>query len=337
MRFLPLLLVLVGGGLGFDKVGQSQAPNKGGQSQAPVTLTVSSTRVLASPGLGFVGTTQCDEKGDIFFLAGNPQTPVIYELLRDGSHQVYGLVGDDARDNYYVAFRADRDGKVSILGGENESHRPVIFRFGEDPTTSPTKTPLDSPPGMDAAGLRGFIQLRSGHFLLQGFFDEHAAAKDRGHSYLAEFDSSGTFVRTVTDKDKLADNAQDWAGHAPLLEGEDGSIYALLPDKVLVLSQTGKVARTIKLVPPVPDYLAFQAYLAGGRLAIGYYKGAAVLPAKLETLYAVLDAATGRQLRAYKPEPQLEGLLPVGFSDEGFVFYKVGEEGRINLLIARAD
>lgn len=330
MRVSVVFLVLMATTFAIDK----KAP-----PQDPVPLAVSSSKALATPSIFHMGNAQCDDKGDIFFLSGSPQTQVVYKLMSDGSHDVYSLLGDDARDYFYKAFHADRDGRVSLLEIEKKSLRPVLFSFGED-STEPARTTLDAPPEMDYPGIFSFIQLKTGHILLQGFFGESAPAKDQGHAYIVEFDASGRLLHTFTERngDKVVDG--NWAGHNAPLEGDDGFIYVLLPGKVLVLSQTGRVRKTITLAPPAEGYVAFQMYLSGSRLAIGYYKRGPVGQGhvlKVEPLYAVFDASSGRQLRAYKPVAELTKSILVGFSDEGFIFYKSGRDGEVDLLTARAD
>jgi hypothetical protein len=328
MRVPVAFLIMLASSFAVDK----KAP-----SLDLVPLSVSSSTALATASVFRMGNAQCDDKGDIFFLSGSPQTPVVYKLMRDGSHDVYGLVGEDARNHYYKAFHIDRDGKVSLLEIEEKNLRPVLFRFEED-STEPARTTLDAPPEMDSSGIFSFTQLKTGHILLQGFFGEGASAKDRGRAYIAEFDASGKLLRTVKEKDGDKVEGGHWAGHTSPLEGDDGFIYVLLPDKVLALSQIGRVHKTITLAPPAEGYVAFQMYLAGGRLAIGYYKpGSVGQITKLEPLYALFDASSGRQLRAYKPVDEVAKSILVGFSDEGFIFYRSGRDGEVKLLTARAD
>jgi hypothetical protein len=330
MRISIAFLVLLASGFAVDK----KAP-----SPDLIPLSVSSSKGLATPTIFYMGNAQCDDKGDIFFLSGSPQAQVVYKLMSDGSHKVYGLLGEDARNHYYKAFHADRDGKVSLLAIEEKGLRPVVFHFDED-ATEPARTTLDAPPEMDSSGIFSFTQLKTGHILLQGFFGESASAKDRGHAYIAEFDASGKFLRTFKEKDGDKDKIEGghWAGHTSPLEGDDGFIYVLLPDRVLALSQTGRVRKTIMLAPPAEGYVAFQMYLAGSRIAIGYYKpGPIGQVTKLDPLYALFDASSGRQLRAYKPVAELAKSLLVGFSDEGFIFYRSGSDGEVDLLTARAD
>ena len=313
------------------------AVDKKAPSPDLVPLSVSSSKELATASVFRMGNAQCDDKGDIFFLSGSPQTPVVYKLTSDGSHNVYSLLGEDARNHYYKAFHADRDGRVSLLEIEEKGLRPVLFNFEED-STEPGRTTLDAPPEMDSSGIFSFIQLKTGHILLQGFFGESAPIKDRGRAYIAEFDASGRLLRTFREKDGDKIEGGHWAGHTSPLEGDDGFIYVLLPDRVLVLSQTGRLRKTITLAPPAEGYVAFQMYMAGGRLAIGYYKpGPVGQVTMLHPLYGLFDASSGRQLRAYKPVAELAKSSLVGFSDEGFIFYRSGGDGEVDLLTARAD
>jgi hypothetical protein len=250
MRISIAFLVLLASGFAVDR----KAP-----SPELVPLSVSSSKAPATSSIFYMGNAQCDDKGDIFFLSGSPQTPVVYKLMSDGSHNVYGLLGEDARNHYYKAFHADRDGRVSLLEIEEKGLRPVLFNFEED-STEPARTTLDAPPEMDSSGIFSFTQLKTGHILLQGFFGESAPVKDRGRAYIAEFDASGRLLRTFKEKDGGKDKIEGghWAGHTSPLEGDDGFIYVLLPDRVLVLSQTGRVRKTITLAPRPRDTWHFR-------------------------------------------------------------------------------
>jgi hypothetical protein len=56
---------------------------------------------------------------------------------------------------------------------------------------------------------------------------------------------------------------------------------------------------------------------------------------KLVTLYSVLDASTGQQLRVYQPSQETGNGL-VCFSGESFTFMRT-ERGQLKLVTARAD
>jgi hypothetical protein len=323
MRILPILLMLAGFTFGTDDARPSEAT---------LTLTATSSKVIGQAPFAASGTTQCDAKGDLFFYTGVfSQDSVIFKLLADGSHEVYGLINEDAKNYYYGSFRVDPDGRLWLLAG-SKNHKPVVFRFKDDPT-NPKRTELDVPAGMGDSTVHNFIELQSGHFLLQGFFDKTASKKNQGHGYLAEFDSSGELIRTSTEKELPGLDLSGWPGDTSALEREDGSIYILEPDKILVLSQAVRVIKKIKLEPPEPDYRAYQMYLSGGRLEVSYQNTKA--SSRLEPLYVLLDASTGKRLRVYKPAPELGNNL-LCFSDEGFTFYRT-EHGQIKLVTARPE
>ncbi len=300
-------------------------------AQAPITLTPSSAKSLGVPVGSFSLPIQCDAKGNIYFYAGRTTEPTIFEVRADGSHFMYGLSGQDANDLDYVSYSVDADGKLWLLVGD-KADRPQLFEFHDDATT-PVRTKLDAPEDMPASTVYNFVTLQNGHVLLQGYGKSNAGNKGGSRAYLAEYDPSGKLIRKSVEKGQGVD-ITEWPSATAAAQGADGSIYILKPEKVLVLSPTGDLSREIKLLPPTPEYRPFAIHLDGQRLAVEYSKTEKG-PHKLTTLYALLDASTGQQLRLYQPSPELGNSL-VCFSSAGFTFYRV-EHGRINLLNAVAN
>jgi hypothetical protein len=88
--------------------------------------------------------------------------------------------------------------------------------------------------------------------------------------------------------------AARWAGEAPALQGDDGLIYLLEVDKVLVVSQAGKKIRELILHPPEPDFRAYKMYLSGQRLLIAFYKESEKKPAAVVARCALFDTSSGQ-------------------------------------------
>ena len=300
-------------------------------SGAPVPLTASSSRLIGVPVGSFSLPAQCDAKGDIYFYAGLANESVVFEARRDGSHFMHGLSTQDAKDYDYVSYRVDADGKIAFLVSDR-SETPHLFELRDD-GTSPTHTKLNAPDDMPASTVYNFIRLENGHIVVQGYAKPKAAKDGGARAYLAEYDSAGTLVRKTLEKAPGIDITQ-WPASTAAAQGEDGSVYILEPDKIVVLSPSGEVGREIKLAPPQPDYRPYLLYLAGQRLAVGYAK-TEKSPHKLQTLYALLDASTGQPIRLYEPSPELGNSL-VCFSSDGFIFYRV-DHGRIKLVTAAAN
>ncbi len=303
----------------------------GSPDVALLTLTADSSKTIAVAPFAYQGSAQCDGRGDLFFYVGSGKDSAIYQLRADGSHTTFGLTGTEAQDNYYVSFRASRAGNVWILTGNHEEV-PVIFEFHDD-ATSPSATKLDAHAGLRPPGIRDFIVLNSGHILVHGYFTEKDD-KNKGHSYIALFDSSGTLVRKTIDK-AYSKDASHWAGDASALEGEDGLIYILQLDKVLVLSQTAERVKEIKFDSTDPDYIPGKMYLSGTRLAVQFYKRPEKTPSKVIPRYAIFDTSSGALLHQYEPAAELGNNL-LCYSSDGFTFYRI-EQGRIKLVTAKGD
>jgi hypothetical protein len=300
-----------------------------------ITLTASSSRFFNLPGFSFSGVAQCDSQGNLYFHSGLQENEsLILELRADGSHAIYTLPATLGMPFYFVAFRVDFNGKLWLVAG-GPGDEVDLFEFHDD-SREPSRTRLDASPSMNALTIHNFVVLQNRNIVLQGYFDAKAPAKRRGHSYLAEFDASGKLVRNLVDKPsgEVLSYIANREPVAAAAQGENGLSYLLEPDKVLVMSQTGKVVRKIALPPPEADFHAYQLYMAKGRLAVAFSKTERQ-PGPIDTLYALFDASTGERLRVYRPGPETGGNL-VCFSDDGFTFYRV-EQRRVKLVTATVD
>jgi hypothetical protein len=237
------------------------------------------------------------------------------------------LPGKDAEDTYFVAFRVSSDSKLHVLA-RGEKEEAYLFTFADDATT-PLKVSIDVP---DHLAIENFAVLRNGHILIQGYFDQTAASKSGGRSFVGEFSASGTLIRDAKEKasTETIKYALDRVADAAEAEADNGYIYLLEPERVLVISQTGEVVKRFKLHLPDTDFRPYNLYLDGRRLVVAYYKMGTKGP--LVSRFAVLDATTGEQLRLYEPVPELGNNL-ICFANDTFTFYRV-QHRRVNLAYA---
>jgi hypothetical protein len=299
-----------------------------GNTPPVLQLRPTGTRDLGITGFQFAGNAQCDSHGNLFFHSGLQQNDsLVLRLGHDGTPTLFKLPGKDAETTYFVAFRVNSEGKVHILA-RGEKEETYVYTFADD-ATSPTKTRVDTP---DHLAVENFAVLRNGHILLQGYFDQNAAAKDRGRSYVGEFSASGTLIRKKMDQASAdaVKYALDRVADAAAAEADNGYIYLLDPERVVVLSQSGEIVKRFQLHPPDTDFRPYNLYLDGRRLVVAFYKTNSQGP--LVSRFAVLDATTGEQLRMYEPAPELGNNL-VCFADNTFTFYRV-QHRRVNLAFA---
>lgn len=296
-------------------------------------MVAKSSRPLDIAGFSAWGAAQCDLDGSLYFHSGLHLNDLIFlKLGSDDTHQLYTTQGSREEGEYYIVFRVSSDGKLWVLAGEKNDSISVL-EYGDDPTT-PTRTKLGTPDRFDPMSVSNFVVLQNEHVRIYGVLGERAPRREQGRRYSMEFDASGKLVRKTMDKTADGSTAADRYKDASAAQDNDGTLYVLAEDKVLVMSPTtGQIIRNIKFRPPEPGFEAHQLYVAGQRIAVGFSKAEDAHP--LTVLYALLDAASGEQLRLYKPGPEI-GNNMVCFSNDGFTFSKV-ENRHVVLVTAAAN
>lgn len=324
------LLLLFALSMGF---GQGDSP----EELHPNVLVASSSRDLPMPGFSAYDNVQCDSKANLYFHTGfRFRDSVIMKLAStDGAATIFRPRSIDASQTYFLAFNVTPDGNIALLAGTNSGtgeDEPYVYEFnGEDPANV-TGIHLEAPEGLHALTVRNFVVLSNGHLLLQGYFDEKAPPKRRGHGYVAEFSPSGKLMRISLEQasDDLLKEVAAHGANTASAQGSDGFIYLLEPERLLAISPKGRLNRTIKLKPP-SGYFPFQLYMHERELIVGFSHSDGN-GSPLKTLYALVDAETGENIRLYRPGPDL-GNNMVCLSDEGLMFL-TNHQGHLRLIDA---
>jgi hypothetical protein len=308
---------------------------------ALLTLTAGSSKSLPVAGFGGMGAARCDSSQNLYFHATrNFNNPTILKILKDGSTEVYTVPDENAGRSNFMSYRVTFDGRLEIL--VEQSKELSVVEFGNSPSSS-TRVKLDFPTGLSVYSVRTFVPLRDGRFLLHAFGDVDASQSESGQGYLLEFDSAGRLLKQENEKvlSTAVKEVVHRASDEGAVEAENGYIYLLEPNQVLVVSQAGEIARTIPFDPPGPDYKVRNLSTDQGRLLITFFGGEKESLADpryarpLSARYAMLDATTGQQLRLYQPTPELGNNL-VCFSSEGLTFIRF-VDGRVKLFTAPVD
>ncbi|HEY2115825.1 MAG TPA: hypothetical protein VGJ51_12080, partial [Candidatus Angelobacter sp.] len=274
---------------------------------------------------------QCDSKGNLYFRTGRSRRKALILKIasKDGVPTAYQVSGQPV-EAFFVAFHVTGGRIAMLMGGKNSE--PFVYEFSEDDPGNVSTTALEAPEGLNALNVQSFVVLQNDHFVVQGYFGEGTPADKIGHSYLAEFASSGKLLRLTLNKasnDVIKGVAQRGA-KTQAAQGQDRMTYLLLADRIVVLSQ-GSVDREIKLKPPASGYKPDVLYMHERRLVVGF------LPAgepgqNLKPLFQLLDPSTGEVLRTFESGPEVGSGL-VCFSDEGLTFMKM-ENKELKLINA---
>ncbi|HZQ92135.1 MAG TPA: hypothetical protein VFA60_10120 [Terriglobales bacterium] len=308
-RILTLLLVCTTVALGQD----------------PIPLRASTTRDIGIPAFGFTDNAQCDADGNLFFHTGRPRAAVILKLEPNGVFSFYEPA-EENDDREFTAFRVSRDGSLRLMVALRRGGYDV-YTYGKGSST-PSRLHLNTATGFRA---RNFVALGNEHILVHGYFDDRAAEQMRGKTDLVEFGPAGNVVRNSLEQiaeDALRD-IESRSPEAAAAEGEDGAIYMLQSDHVLVFPPGG-APRRILFAAPEPGFHASDVAAVEGKVVVFFSK-----PDSKNMLmyrYSVFDRVTGQLTAVFQPTDET-GNNAICLSKDGLTFFKV-QKGRVKLVTA---
>jgi hypothetical protein len=257
-----LVLLLMGA-----TVGLAQRP----QRALPRHLEETSSVTVRIPDLPSLGETQCDESGSIYFqvFTGSLDKGTILKVSADGAKStIYDLpteTGEGGRD-LYQALSVTPSGMVRVLYQQEKTGSLYVGEFAEDGSLKGS-TRLDAP---DKVIGKDFVAFDDGTVWLSAYYAPRAAEALRGKRYAAVFDPSGRVIKqlesflTARNFNQIGPKSAE--GNVVL--GKDGNLYVLAPDKVVVITESGKVLRRIKFTKTNPEQFATRIDASGGLLAI---------------------------------------------------------------------
>ena len=335
---LVLQLLLLTNGAGDKAATTSKAwPVPPAVPLAPTEVKTTSTQWFP-----WIGTPQCDGDGNIYWHSGslNVQELTFVKLLTNGSSVTFHPAGSQSADLDFISYYVSHDGDLFVLATERANYKVLYLLKASNDSSSFVSTRLDVPDGLDPMTVNGFAVLPSGGSFLHGYFGREAPKADRGRSYFLEFDALGRLLRRASGQvsDSVLKDVDKGIVPMPVTPaiGGDGLIYVLGSGRVLALSPSGDVTRTISLSSPNDGYdVPFDLRAAGPRLLLTWSKSVAAR-SHLETEYELLDALTGEVLRLYRPTQTKEML--VCFTGNNLIFDGGSKAGtNIKLLTAPAN
>jgi hypothetical protein len=298
----------------------------------PRILDSTGVTLVEAPDLGGYDSAVCDDDGNAYYHVGavaNYNDSTLFRLSHDpGEHKVYRLPPETAKDLIFGAFNVTPSGKVWVAAF-NQQGEMFAYSFDSDGQVA-SHVRFDVPPYLQPRELAAF---ETGAFLLKGYFADQAGPRLAGHQYAAILAPSGEVARNLNLNLPAADKKAA-AKHIPegsVTVGSDGNAYLLLPDQIIVVSQSGQVVRRLPYQKPDAESRAVSLFVSGGLAAITLFK---VNQHKIDTTLLVLDTNTGDVFGYYKPSEEL-GNNPLCFSRaDGFTFMRRAHDGRIEFLSA---
>ena len=284
---------------------------------------------LEVPSFGYWSDAQCDGDANLYFHINNGDymNPKFFRMSRNGEDADFlGPSGDfsNLEKFGFEGFFVTPAGEPYVLGGDGK--KSYVIPFAHDGSM---KTPIaiETP---SAVVVNGFAVFERGGFLVSGRYSlEDGPVSQRGKSYLAIFEPSGTLRKELhgllADKDpKSAKADPDVAldDETKIASSEDGNLYLLKSDDVLVISASGDVERKIHFQKPDPKSLATRVYVSANLVAIRLSTFSAE-QVETQRRYLVLDRDNeDKPFGYYKPSEET-GNSDVCFTrEQGFTFQK---------------
>lgn len=223
--------------------------------------------------------------------------------------------------NYFLDFNISPSGRPHVLTETRDGLNVLDFKSDGS---------LGSLVRLGAAdNLEGKIAVfDSGVILFSGYFVENAPADVRGKNYIALFDSPGKLLRQLGQslggkeaaKSKGEITVQD-VGGSPLSIGDDGYVYALQGEKVLVISQSGELVKRLSYKKPTKEAFPTRIMESGGLIAL-VFSAFEKDHHHFSNQYVLIDSNTGETHALYTASPEL-GKEVVCFSrNDGFTFLR---------------
>jgi hypothetical protein len=288
-------------------------------AQDPTILRESSSAPSQVPMFSAMGSSQCDSDGNLYFNTSlDPRDSGLLKIAHDGAKfRLYKLPANDADTKYvFGQFNVTPSGDLGVLAYGND-HAIYIFRFDSD-LGSTSKTRLELP---DHVRVNSFAAFESGTLLVTGYFNRAAEPQVQGKIYTAIFEASGKLRAVVkghfADFDFASIGKKLPEGGAAI--GEDGFLYLLRPNEVVVISESGTIVRRMPFNKPSPELIASRIDVSGGLIDIELLKNQG-LGKELKAQFLVLNASTGKRVGLYQPEPALGNNFTCFTRSEGFTF-----------------
>jgi hypothetical protein len=298
---------------------------------SPRPLRASAIKKLEVPPFGVFGQTHCDDDSSMYdhlAIGSYKKTVILRTALSGNESTLYKLPDEFADSTAFTDFSITPDGQVTALVEDEQGHS-IRFDFDSEGDVS-SHAQLDLPDQVAGDKIAVFP---NGTMLFSGHYRRGAPPDVKGKRYLGLFQSSGKLLRRMSetgmgdiDLDPPAHHISDGAATI----GKDGNAYLSTPDRVYVISGSGRIEKKIPFNKPSPEFSAIELRYSEGLLVISFAK-----QGEHEAIfqYLVLNASTGEPLGLYAPTEET-GNSNVCFSRrDGFLFVTV-KESRLNLITA---
>jgi len=297
-------------------------------SSEPRILLPTSTRLIDTPPEFAFTSSNCDEAGTLYLHTGTQgsfRDPIL-RVSTTGNSKLYKMTGEDVNVGEQGAMSVSPDGTLWLLLSGAES--AVLLRFNSDGEVT-SRTKIDQFVGFV---VEEFVAFNNDVFFIAAF-PRPTEADRKMRRYTAMVNSSGQHVAAPKLDLPKFDTQSKKIPEGGAAAGNDGNLYLLQPEEVVVVSQAGDVLRHLRFRKPNADFSTVNISVSGGLAAIWFIKP--VEQHRTTTELLVVDAASGEETGRYSLGPELEHQSPLCFSrQDGFTFLAGIQDGKRKLITA---
>jgi hypothetical protein len=335
-------------------------------------LHASATMSVPSEMGGAFSTAKCDADGNLFIHKAALDRPLLSPVVKiDGEGKRVATFDPSAFSQLALdradAFSPASDGGIYQIAqrGVTKPDIYVIHFASNGDASSPTHLDADFE-------VYTFAAFADGNFLVSGVKRDASNKNDRGKNFTAVFTADGRELaqlsfqkdgsqsaqvagekivgeKTVEGKLIPPNKGEKILGHppdeaVPSLDGADaeagvdGYLYVMrrsAPAVVYVISATGKIMHTLKILAPrvTAKLMPGALHISGNQLAISFGSDEGI-----GEWIVVVDAQSGRKVATYSDAGDLGSTFACYSSNDGvFTFLKLGEGNSLQIVRASAQ
>lgn len=314
-------------------LGSLVAAAAGGSGPATKPLRMASAVPWTVPPFQSYGRVQCDSSSNLYFdVSGMPSNrQAILKVAHDSSkYDLYTLPPlPDYSIVHYAMFSVTPSGELRVMvhafrgtGKSVSDHSIYVFLYGSDPG-NPSQIRLQSP---DYFSPRSFAAFQTGAMLVRGNLLTQASQGHTGRAYSAVFQATGQMAAEIPESGNVVDvdALRRKAPEGDAISGDDGFVYLLESDSLVVLSESGTIVRKLRFTKPKPGLAASRVFVSGGVAVIELAQDSGV-GKPFSTEYLAINVSTGETLGLYEPEPELGNNAVCFAATDGLTFWTVKE------------
>jgi hypothetical protein len=284
-------------------------------------LELSSSKDLLTPAFMRSGPPSCDTAGNLYTHVSSYDQPFnnpeVVKISTSNGDPTRFRLSDDT-DAVFATFFVSPEGDVAMAVEKPNG----IYVFSFDSKGKPGNgTKLDIPSPFFKPKQLGVFS--DGSIFMAGYYGEGSPEKLAGKGLSAIFEPSGKLRKELTRVAMKVDLSKASEGplEGALAMGTDYNLYFLQPEKIVVISSSGEIVRTIRFKKPDPRMIGRNIAVRDGFISLEFARTEENSP-KLVAKYMLLSSDSGEPRQVFDVSKQLPNTAVCFNASDGYTFVR---------------